>query len=134
MSGSADDPSLATSALSTTLCGIPLRNPVLAASGTFAYGVEFEKLVDLNALGGFVVKGLSREPIEGNPPPRVYETEGGMINSIGLQNIGVRAFVAEKLPALAKFRTAVLATVFGYQTEDYVEVVRVLEDHAGLAA
>src|SRR5207247_7164821 len=69
-----------------------------------------------------------------NPPPRVYETEGGMINSIGLQNIGVRAFVAEKLPALARLRTAVLANVFGYKTEDYVEVVRVLEDHAGLAA
>ena len=119
--------------LETTLCGIALRNPVLAASGTFAYGIEFEKLVDLNALGGFVVKGLSREPIEGNPPPRVYEAEAGMINSIGLQNIGVRAFVAEKLPALAKLRTAVFANVFGYQTSDYVEVVRVLEDHPGLA-
>ena len=82
--------------LATTLCGIALRNPVLAATGTFAYGVEFEKLVDLNALGGFVVKGLSREPIEGNPPPRVYESEAGMINSIGLQNIGVRAFVARQ--------------------------------------
>lgn len=127
MSG-ACDPSLATS-----ICGISLHNPVLAASGTFAYGVEFEKLVDLNSLGGFVVKGLSRQPIEGNPPPRIYETEAGMINSIGLQNIGVRAFVAEKLPALAKLRTAVFANVFGYQNEDYVEVVRVLEDHAGLA-
>ena len=120
--------------LGTTLCGIALRNPVLAASGTFAYGVEFEKLVDLNALGGFVVKGLSREPIEGNPPPRVYESEGGMINSIGLQNIGVRAFVRDKLPALARLRTAVFANVFGYQVEDYVEVVRVLNDHEGLAA
>jgi dihydroorotate dehydrogenase (NAD+) catalytic subunit len=119
--------------LETTLCGIVLRNPVLAASGTFAYGVEFEKLVDLNALGGLVVKGLSREPIEGNPPPRVYEAEAGMINSIGLQNIGVRAFVAEKLPALARLRTAVFANVFGYQTSDYVEVVRVLEDHPGVA-
>src|SRR5690349_5725383 len=122
------DPSLATS-----LCGIALKNPVLAASGTFGYGVEFEKLVDLNALGGFVVKGLSREPIEGNPPPRVYETESGMINSIGLQNIGVHAFVREKLPALAKLRTAVFANVFGHRTEDYVEVVRVLNDHEGLA-
>jgi dihydroorotate dehydrogenase (NAD+) catalytic subunit len=119
--------------LEVTVAGIALRNPVLAASGTFAYGVEFEKLVDLDALGGFVVKGLSREPIEGNPPPRVYESEGGMINSIGLQNIGVRAFVAEKLPALARLRTAVFANVFGYRTEDYVEVVRVLNDHAGLA-
>jgi dihydroorotate dehydrogenase (NAD+) catalytic subunit len=119
--------------LGTTICGIPLRNPVLAASGTFAYGLEFEKLVDLNSLGGFVVKGLSREPIEGNPSPRVFESEAGMINSIGLQNIGVRAFVAEKLPALAKLRTAVFANVFGYSTEDYVEVVRVLNDHDGLA-
>ncbi|HTS25470.1 MAG TPA: dihydroorotate dehydrogenase [Bryobacteraceae bacterium] len=127
MSGSAG-PSLA-----TNLAGIVLRNPVLAASGTFGYGVEFEKLVDLNALGGFVVKGLSREPIEGNAPPRIYEAGGGMINSIGLQNLGVRAFVSQKLPALARLDTAVFANIFGYETTDYVEVVRVLEDHAGLA-
>jgi dihydroorotate dehydrogenase (NAD+) catalytic subunit len=120
-------------ALDTSLCGIRLRNPVIAASGTFAYGIEFEKLVDLNQLGGLVVKGLSREPIEGNQPPRIYETEGGMINSIGLQNIGVHAFVNEKLPALARLNTAVFANVFGYQTEDYTEVVRVLNDHEGLA-
>jgi dihydroorotate dehydrogenase (NAD+) catalytic subunit len=119
--------------LETTLCGIALKNPVLAASGTFGYGVEFEKQVDLDALGGFVVKGLSREPIEGNPPPRLYETRCGMMNSIGLQNIGVRAFVKEKLPALAKLRTAVFANVFGYESADYVEVVRVLEDSAGIA-
>jgi dihydroorotate dehydrogenase (NAD+) catalytic subunit len=119
--------------LATSICGIALKNPVIAASGTFAYGLEFEKLVDLNALGGLVVKGLSREPIEGNPPPRVYETHGGMINSIGLQNIGVHAFVSQKLPALAKLRTAVFANVFGYETADYVEVVRVLEDHPGVA-
>jgi len=80
-------------ALSTSLCAIPLRNPIIAASGTFAYGVEFASLLDLNALGGLVVKGLSREPIEGNPPPRVVEAQCGMINSIGLQNIGVHAFV-----------------------------------------
>ncbi|MGO9261552.1 MAG: dihydroorotate dehydrogenase [Bryobacteraceae bacterium] len=119
--------------LETSLCGIRLRNPVLAASGTFGYGLEFSKLVDLNALGGLVVKGLSREPIEGNPPPRIYETHGGMINSIGLQNIGVRAFAADKLPGLAQLSTAVFANVFGYQAADYAEVVRVLEDHAGLA-
>jgi dihydroorotate dehydrogenase (NAD+) catalytic subunit len=121
-------------ALATSLCGIALRNPVIAASGTFAYGIEFEKLLDLNSLGGLVVKGLSREPIEGNPAPRVVEAAGGMINSIGLQNIGVHAFVREKLPALARLKTAVFANVFGYRTEDYVEVVRVLEDHEGLAA
>ncbi len=120
-------------ALATSLCGIRLKNPVIAASGAFAYGVEFAHLVDLSALGGLVVKGLSKEPIEGNPPPRLYETEAGMINSVGLQNIGVRAFVREKLPALAQSGTAVFANVFGYATEDYVEVVRVLEDHEGLA-
>jgi dihydroorotate dehydrogenase (NAD+) catalytic subunit len=119
--------------LAVSLCGLTLKNPVLAASGTFAYGVEFESQLDLNALGGFVVKGLSRQPIEGNPPPRIYETEAGMINSIGLQNIGVQAFVHHKLPALAKLNTAVFANVFGYEIEDYVEVVRVLEDHPGLA-
>jgi dihydroorotate dehydrogenase (NAD+) catalytic subunit len=119
--------------LATSLCGIALRNPVLAASGTFAYGLEFAGQMDLNQLGGFVVKGLSREPIVGNPEPRLYEATDGMINSVGLQNIGVRAFAAEKLPALAKLQTAVFANVFGYQTEDYVEVVRVLEDHPGLA-
>lgn len=120
-------------ALATSLCGIGLRNPVMAASGTFAYGIEFEKLVNLNGLGGLVVKGLSRDPIEGNQPPRIYETEGGMINSIGLQNIGVHAFVKDKLPVLARLDTAVFANVFGYATEDYVEVVRVLNDHEGLA-
>jgi dihydroorotate dehydrogenase (NAD+) catalytic subunit len=119
--------------LATSLCGIPLRNPVLAASGTFGYGVEFERLVDLNALGGIVVKGLSREAMDGNPPPRIWEAEAGMLNSIGLQNIGVRAFVREKLPQLARWRTAVFANVFGYAAEDYVEVVRVLESAEGLA-
>jgi dihydroorotate dehydrogenase (NAD+) catalytic subunit len=121
------------SRLETTLCGIPLKSPVLAASGTFGYGLEFEPFVDLNALGGFVVKGLSREPMKGNPPPRIWEAEGGMINSIGLQNVGVQAFVKLKLPKLAALRTAVFANVFGYSTEDYVEVVRVLEDAGGLA-
>jgi len=127
MSG-APEPSLATS-----LCGIPLRNPVIAASGTFAYGLEFEHLLDLNALGGLVVKGLSREPIEGNPPPRVVEAQCGMINSIGLQNIGVRAFVQDKLPLLARLSTPVFVNVFGFASEDYAEVVRVLEDHPGVA-
>ncbi|MGD0359476.1 MAG: dihydroorotate dehydrogenase [Bryobacteraceae bacterium] len=119
--------------LATSLCGIALRNPVLAASGTFGYGVEFDKLVDLNALGGFVVKGLSREPIDGNPPPRLWEARAGMMNSIGLQNVGVRAFVRDKLPQLARLRTAIFANVFGNTAEDYVEVVRILESAEGLA-
>src|SRR5215831_18925599 len=112
------------SRLTTTLCGIRLQNPVIAASGTYAYGIEFESVADLNAIGGIVVKGLSREPIKGNPPPRLWESDGGMINSIGLQNIGVRAFVAEKLPALRRFRPAIFANVFGYAPDDYAEVIR----------
>jgi dihydroorotate dehydrogenase (NAD+) catalytic subunit len=122
------------SRLATTLCGIALKNPVLTASGTFAYGVEFEKLTDLGALGGIVVKGLSREPMDGNAPPRLYETEGGMMNSIGLQNIGVRAFVEEKLPVLRTIDTAIFANVFGYSVEDYLEVTRALDDAEGVAA
>jgi dihydroorotate dehydrogenase (NAD+) catalytic subunit len=118
----------------TTLCGIAFRNPVLTASGTFGYGIEFEKLVDLSALGGIVVKGLSRQPIHGNPAPRLWEAESGMINSVGLQNIGVRAFVAEKLPLLRRYATPIIANVFGYAAEDYLEVVRVLNDSEGLAA
>src|SRR6185436_20031491 len=114
--------------LSTQLCGIPLINPVLAASGKFGYAVEFRSVVDLDALGGIVVKGLSREPMDGNPPPRLWETTGGMMNSIGLQNIGVRAFIRDKLPQIRQLRTAVFANVFGYSPEDYEEVVRALED------
>ena len=119
---------------SVSLCGLTLKNPVIAASGTFGYGLEFEKIVDLEKLGGLVVKGLSREPIAGNPEPRLIETASGMLNSVGLQNIGARAFVEQKLPALARLKTAVIANVFGYQTEDYVEVIRTLEDADGLAA
>ena len=116
------------------LCGIALKNPVLAASGTYGYGIEFESVADLNALGGLVTKGLSREPMDGNRPPRIWETEAGMMNSIGLQNIGVRAFVADKLPQLARFDLPVFANVFGYAVEDYLEVVRVLNDAVGIAA
>jgi len=121
------------SRLGTHLCGIQLVNPVIAASGTYGYGVEFASVADLNAMGGLVVKGLSREPIAGNPPPRLWETEAGMINSIGLQNIGVRAFVQEKLPALRHLGTAIFANVFGYAPSDYAEVIRVLEDADGIA-
>ncbi len=119
---------------SVSFCGLTLKNPVIAASGTFGYGLEFEKIVDLEQLGGLVVKGLSREPIAGNPEPRLIETASGMLNSVGLQNIGVRAFVEQRLPALARLKTNVIANVFGYQTEDYVEVIRALEGAAGLAA
>jgi dihydroorotate dehydrogenase (NAD+) catalytic subunit len=120
--------------LATSVCGIPLKNPVLAASGTYAYGVEFKELVELKSLGGIVVKGLSREPMDGNLAPRLFETQAGMINSIGLQNIGVRAFVRDKLPELRQTGATVFANVFGYAIEDYVEVLRVLEDAEGIAA
>ncbi len=106
---------------------------MLAASGTFGYGIEFEKIIDLNSLGGIVTKGLSREPIAGNPSPRLWLTEGGMMNSVGLQNIGVRAFVRDKLPKLRQYSVPVFANVFGYAVDDYVEVVRILEDAAGIA-
>jgi len=120
--------------LTVQIGAVRLRNPILAASGTFGYGVEFAHLVDLNRLGGIVVKGLSREPMEGAPAPRLCETPSGMLNAVGLQNIGVRAFVAEKLPVLRKYDTAIIANVFGYSVEDYVEVIQVLEDAEGLAA
>ncbi len=111
----------------------PTREPGYRGLGTYGYGVEFASVADLNGMGGLVVKGLSREPIAGNPPPRLWEADSGMINSIGLQNIGARAFVAEKLPALRHLRTAIFANVFGYQPEDYAEVIRILEDAEGIA-
>ena len=111
-----------------------LKNPVIAASGTFGYGIEFAPLVDLNRLGGMVVKGLSLEPMAGNPAPRICETASGMVNAIGLQNVGVRAFVSEKLPDLRRFNTAVIANVFGKTISEYVEVIRILEDAEGIAA
>lgn len=126
--------------MTVELAGIRLRNPVLAASGAFGYGLEWASLLDLNTLGGFVTKGLSRQPMQGNPPPRlaVMPPDGarpiGMLNSIGLQNVGVDAFIQNKLPKLAKLQTAVVANVFGYEIDDYVEVVRKLDESEGLAA
>lgn len=112
---------------------ISLKNPIIAASGTFGYGLEFAHLVDLNRLGGIVVKGLSLLPMEGNPAPRMCETPGGIVNSIGLQNIGVKSFVTEKLPQLRRFDTAIIANVFGFTVPDYVEVIRIIEDAEGVA-
>lgn len=111
-----------------------LKNPVIAASGTFGYGLEFAHLIDLNRLGGIVVKGLSIEPMWGAPAPRMCETPNGMVNAVGLQNVGVRAFVTEKLPELLLYNTAILANVFGKSVSEYVEVIRVLEDTNGLSA
>ena len=121
--------------LGIRFAGIQLRNPVIAASGTFGYGVEFEDIVNLRKLGGFVVKGLSREPMPGNPPPRLFETAAGMLNSIGLQNIGARAFVEEKLPQLRRGgNLVVFANVFGYTREDYLETIHILNDGEGITA
>src|ERR1700686_5098505 len=121
--------------LKVSFAGIELKNPVIAASGTFAYGVEFEDVVHLNQLGGFVVKGLSREPIIGNPPPRLYETAAGMLNAIGLQNIGARAFIDEKLPKLREIKDiVVIANVFGYTREDYERTIEILNEGEGIAA
>jgi dihydroorotate dehydrogenase (NAD+) catalytic subunit len=113
---------------------LQLKSPIIAASGTFGYGIEFASIVDLNRLGAMVVKGLSLEPMGGAPPPRICETSSGMVNAIGLQNIGVRAFVAEKLPELRRLNATVLANVFGCTVSDYVEVIRVLEDAEGVGA
>src|ERR1700757_2580408 len=120
--------------LSVNVGALRLSNPIIAASGTFGYGVEFAHLVDLNRLGGIVVKGLSREPMEGALAPRLCETPSGMLNAVGLQNVGVRAFVDEKLPVLRKFDSHIIANVFGSTVEDYVEVIHVLEDAEGVAA
>ncbi len=120
--------------LSVELAGLRLKNPVLVASGTFGYGIEFAEQVDLNRLGGIVVKGLSARPMEGAPAPRLCETPAGMLNAVGLQNIGVRAFIAEKLPALRAYDTAVIANVFGHTVEEYVEVISELEKAEGVAA
>jgi dihydroorotate dehydrogenase (NAD+) catalytic subunit len=121
--------------LSVSFAGIELKNPIIAASGTFGYGIEFEDVVELDKLGGFVVKGLSREPMTGNPPPRLFETAAGMLNAIGLQNIGARAFIEEKLPLLReKKNIVVIANVFGYTREDYERTIQILNEGEGIAA
>jgi len=121
--------------LSVTFAGISLKNPIIAASGTFGYGVEFEDVVHLDKLGGFVVKGLSREPMIGNPPPRLWETAAGMLNAIGLQNIGATAFLQEKLSRLRQIKNIVIfANVFGYSREDYERAIEILNDGEGIAA
>jgi dihydroorotate dehydrogenase (NAD+) catalytic subunit len=113
--------------------GISLKNPVIAASGTFGYGLEFSQLLDLNELGGIVVKGLSLKPYPGNPPPRIMETTGGMLNSIGLQNIGVDAFIKEKLPLLRNYDVSIFVNIFGHTIEEYVRIARRLSETEGIA-
>lgn len=120
--------------LSVQVGALRLRNPIITASGTFGYGVEFAHLVDLNRLGGMVSKGISREPIEGAPAPRLCETASGMLNAVGLQNVGVESFLEDKLPMLRKYNTPVIVNVFGYCLDDYLAVIRRLEESEGISA
>ena len=120
--------------LKVDIGGLVLRNPVMTASGTFGFGREFESLVDLNRLGAVIVKGLSREPSAGNPPPRIVETPCGLLNAIGLENIGIEAFIQEKLPYLKQFQTAVIVNVYGQSPEAYADVAARCENEAGIDA
>ena len=120
--------------ISVDIAGVELKNPVMAASGTFGYGEELFPLLDLNRLGAIITKGISLEPMEGNPPPRIVETVGGMINSIGLQNVGLQAFIREKLPFLRQFTTPVIANIFGVTVREFGELAERLDDIPGVAA
>jgi dihydroorotate dehydrogenase (NAD+) catalytic subunit len=120
--------------LSVNIGSLKLKNPILAASGTFGYGMEFAPFMDLNKLGGFVVKGLYFSPREGNPPPRLVETPSGLINAIGLQGIGVKRFAREILPQLLNYRTALIVNVCGENEEEYARVVEYLDSYEGIAA
>lgn len=120
--------------LRVRFCGLELRNPVIAASGTFGYGLEFEDIIALEKIGGFVTKGLSREPMAGNVAPRLIETTAGMLNAIGLQNVGVEEFIAHKLPAIRCLPCLAIANVFGGAIEDYCAVIHSLNAEDGIAA
>lgn len=120
--------------LSVELAGIRLANPVIAASGTIGYGEEFSRLVALERIGALVVKGTSARPIEGNLPPRLFPASSGMINSIGLENVGVDAFIRDKMPFLRGVGCAVFVNVFGFVEDEYVEVTEKLNTCPGIAA
>jgi len=120
--------------LAVRLGPLELPNPILTASGTFGYGLEFEHLAALERLGGIVTKGLSLTPLAGNPPPRVGETRGGMLNSIGLQNIGIERFLADVLPGLARFPARVIVNLFGYEFDDYARLAARVDPLPGIAA
>ena len=111
-----------------------LKNPVIAASGTFGYGDEAREYIDINKLGGFVTKGLSLEPQIGNPPPRTYETPCGMLNSIGLENIGIESFLTERLPKIKDLNTAIIVNIYGRSIEEYAEVARRLKGVTEISA
>jgi dihydroorotate dehydrogenase (NAD+) catalytic subunit len=120
--------------IDVTIAGVRFQNPVLTASGTFGYGQEFAKVIDLDRLGGICVKGISADPMPGNPPPRIYEADSGMLNAIGLQNVGAKRFLAEKLPFLRTLKARCVVNVFGYSTEDYVRCIETLNAGEGIDA
>ena len=121
--------------MKVTLAGQELTNPVIAASGTFGYGIEFEEIVSLERLGAFVTKGISLQPIQGHPAPRIIQTAAGMLNAIGLQNVGVEEFVAKKLPPLRRYPSCkVIVNIFGYTVADYIAVIERLNPAEGIAA
>jgi dihydroorotate dehydrogenase (NAD+) catalytic subunit len=119
--------------LSINVAGIEFHNPVTTASGTCGYGLDLKELIDLNRLGGIFTKGLSAKPMRGNAPWRIVETHGGMINSIGLQNIGARTFIEERLPELRQYTTQIIPNVFGYTVDEYIEAIEILESGEGIA-
>ncbi len=118
--------------LEVSIGKLRLKNPVMTASGTFGYGEEYAEFIDLGRLGGVVVKGLSLKPREGNPPPRIVETASGMLNAIGLQNIGIKRFVKEKLPFLKTYDTSVIVNFFGDSVEEYAIAAEMLSDQEGI--
>jgi len=121
--------------MKVSLAGLELSSPVIAASGTFGYGIEFEEIVSLERIGGFVTKGISLTPMAGNPAPRIIQTASGMLNAIGLQNVGVEDFVTRKLPELRKYpRCNVIVNVFGHTVGDYIGVINRLNQAEGIAA
>ena len=120
--------------MTVSLAGMLLRNPVMTASGTFGYGQEFAQYVDLEKIGAFVTKGLSLKPRAGNPTPRIVETPGGMLNAIGLQNVGIDAFIEKKVPFLRTVNTPAIANFFGNTIDEYVEMARRLDAIPEVAA
>ena len=118
-----------------TLAGIKLANPVIAASGTFGYGIEFEEMVSLERIGAFVTKGISLQPMAGHPSPRIVQTAAGMLNAIGLQNVGVEEFLAKKLPPMKRYpKCKIIVNVFGYTVSEYVQVIERLNEGEGVTA
>jgi dihydroorotate dehydrogenase (NAD+) catalytic subunit len=121
--------------MKVSLAGLELANPVIAASGTFGYGIEFEEIVSLEGIGGFVTKGISLEPMTGHPAPRIVQTAAGMLNAIGLQNVGVEEFISRKLAPLARYpRCNAIVNVFGYTVGEYIGVIERLNQAPGIAA